>query len=188
MAYTTQAKIEGMLGRSLTSSEQVNLDSLLANVDSYINEQVGTSYGSVTAESRYYNGSGITVQEIEPCTDITVVAIVDSGETTVYEYVDGTDYEAFPRNEDRKFWLESRIGAFPIGVANIMITAKFHGGDEVPNDIDFLATYLASKYFKNNIDLESESIEGHSEVFKKFEIEDEVVSSILDRYKTYDVL
>lgn len=181
--YTDQSTIEGILGRSLTSSEESVLSLLLTLADNFINDQLGGSFGTVAESTRYYDG-GQRILDIDAVNTITKVALVYTDETDNYEYDTDEELEARPRNETTKTYLHSRIGKFPRGVANIAVTGKFTLGASVPDDIKYLAGYLIAKIFQNTKsgNVKKESIEGYSREFADYKTNDELVVSILDRY------
>lgn len=188
MAYTDEATIEAFLKRDLTAYEQTLLPLVLAAVDAFVNDAVGGVYGAVEASTKYYDG-GTRILDIDPCTDITKVALVDSEETETNEYELNVDFEARPRNETVKRWIHKRTYAFPAGVANIAVTAKYSLG-AVPDQIKYLATYIAGKLFSSAVsgELKAESIEGYSRTFKEFSKNDEVITTILDKYTAEEVV
>ena len=190
MAYTDQATVEAYLNRSLSSNEQTILPLAIAAVDSFINEEVGSTFSN-TSSTRYYDG-GVRTLVIDSVRSITKVELVDTDDsnTVLNEYDLDEDYERQPVNETVKTYIESRIGAFPKGIANIAVTGKFSLTDSTPDDIKYLATYLTAKLFQKAVtgDLKSESIEGYSRTFAEFKAEDEVVQITLNKYTNDEVL
>jgi len=185
--YTDQDNIENLLSRDLTDAEVALLPIILDSIDAFINDELGGAYGSVSESTKYYDG-GTKYLDIDSCKDITSIKSVASDESEIYDYDLDEDLESRPRNETIKNWIESRIGAFPSGVANIEVTAKFTLGDDVPSDIEYLATYMASKYFGEAVtgELKKESIEGYSREWKEYKMTDNFVSSTLNKYKKDD--
>lgn len=190
--YTNQAAIEAILARSLTSWEVAQLDTLLGSIDAYINSEIDSAWGSLDPETRYYNGNGSSIIDIDPCHDITKVSGVDRVEVEDNDYIENSDYEAFPRSSEIKTWLQFRGMYLPYGVGNIAVTATFNLGTSAPADIQYLAAYLATQMLSqvngSTLNLKSESIEGYSRTFRDTsEIDfstDKVVTGILDKYKS----
>lgn len=179
MAYATKATVEGVLGRSLTASEVTALPALLASVDAYINNEAETTFGTPVEATRYYD-----VDPEEPSRILDVDAFVtkvgDTDKAFTVQYVDAdenivstvdsSDYEARPRNENVKKYLQRRSGVWgrgcPTSVTNIAVKA-FFGYDSVPADIAYAAAWLAAKQIGStqSLSLKSESIEGYSRTF-----------------------
>jgi hypothetical protein len=195
MAYTTQANVEAYLKRELTTDEENLFANQLKSVENWINNQIGGSFGDVSETTRYYDGSGESILSIDPVMSVTSVKLVDSEELEVEEYEMGIDYELRPRNESVFTWIDfGRIGCTPWGIANISVTGKFTLG-EVPDDIEYLATYIMAQLFtrQDNVssgDLKSETIEGYSRTFNTIKeySQDSVVQSILEKYTKDEVL
>lgn len=196
--YANQSSVEGILGRSLTTSEAAALPALLNAIDQWINDQIGGSYGELGDDpaTRYYDPDfGGSIIDIDPAfVDADhglVVAVVDSNENVI-STLDVSRYEARPRNENVKTYIQLRGGTkwaslCSTAVANIAVTGYFGFGGTVPADIAYLASYLAANSIgaTNSLSLKSESIEGYSRTFadnsKSFNA-DSVVSSILAKY------
>lgn len=196
--YASQSSIEGVLGRSLTATEIAALPALLNAIDQWINNQIGGSYGDLSDEpvTRYYDPDfGGTIIDIDPVyvdeDHGLVVAVVDSNENVV-RTLDVSTYEARPRNDAVKTYIQLRSGnkwasVCSSAVTNIAVTGYFGLGATVPADIAYLASYLAANSIgaTNSLSLKSESIEGYSRTFadnsKSFNA-DSVVSNILSKY------
>ena len=190
MEYTSQALIEAFLGRSLSANEIVILPYAAEAAEGYINDQIHTSFGDSTAPStRYYDG-GSRILEIDPCTDITKVELIDVDETSLHEFTKDEDYEARPRNESLKTWIEKRVGKFRRGVANVAVSATFSRGSSVPKDIAWLATFLTARLFGKDIKegMKSESIEGYSRQFADIIEHDSQAQLVLNKYIQDEVL
>lgn len=189
MSYTDQATIESFVKRALTADEEVILPLILDTVDEYINEQVGGEFGPVVETSRYFDG-GSKILEIDTCHEISAVEDTGSEDYIIYSYTGSIDYDARPINEEYKTYLHKRGGKFPSGVANMKVTAKFTENETVPNDIIYLATYLAGQLFSKNIvgNYKSESIEGYSRTFADMIEENQVLKMVLDKYSNDDIL
>ena len=190
MSYTSKALVEAFLERTLTSNETTLLDYIIDAADGYINDQIHTSFSDevIAASTRYYDG-GSQIVEIDPCTDISKVELVANDESSLYEYIKDEEYEARPRNENLKTWIEKRIGKFRRGVANIAVTAKFSRG-AIPKDIQWLSTYLVSRLLGKDVKegLKSESIEGYSRQFGDIIEQNSQAQFVLNKYIKDDIL
>lgn len=203
MSYATQSSVEGVLGRSLTASEIAALPLLLSAIDEYINSQTETSFGAPTEATRYYDvdrgepsrildvdAFTTSVNEGEPAAPVAKaykVEYVDADENVV-STVDSSDYEARPRNENVKTYLQRRSSVWgngcPSTVTNIALTA-FFGYPEVPADIQYAASYLAAQGIGGtaSISLKSESIEGYSRTFATITETTPMISSVFAKYR-----
>ena len=196
--YASQADVEGVLGRSLSTAEAAALPLLLNAVDEYINSECDTSFGAATESTRYYdlgNFERSRLLDVDAFTtkvgdDVKAfkVAYVDADENEV-QVVNASDYEARPRNKDVKTWLERRSTVWgngcPSTVANIAVTA-FFGYPEVPADIAYAAAYLASGAIGStqSLSLKSESIEGYSRTFADTTKQTSFLSTTFSKYNT----
>lgn len=193
MAYATQASVEAVLGRSLTTAEQNGLTALLAAVDAYINGQTGRSWTTPTEATRYYDVERSRYIEVDPFVVAEdkpfEVFYVDADENKVGSNIDESDFEARPRNESVKTYLQRRSGYWgsgcPSNVANLAVKAYFGGGD-VPADIAYAAAWLAAHQIggTQSLSLKSESIEGYSRTFADA-TSTEAGSFITDTFERY---
>lgn len=199
MAYATQSSVEQALGRSLTTSEAAGLNSLLAAVDSYINKTIGRSFGAGVESTRYYDVERSRMVDVDPFVTSEVdgestvqrafeVFYVDADENRIQD-VDSSEYEARPRNENVKTWLQRRSGLWgsgcPSNVTNLAVKAFFGGGD-VPADIAYAASWLAAQAISAqlgmSLSVKSESIEGYSRTFADMTKDNVQITSIFDNY------
>lgn len=200
MSYATQETVEGVLGRSLTTSEASALPVLLQSVDAYINGETETVFGTPVETTKYYD-----VEPDEPSrildVDAFVIKVGENSKDFTVQYVDAdenvvstvdtSDYEARPRNENVKRYLQRRSGVWgrgcPSTVANIAVKA-FFGYDTVPADIAYAAAWLAAKQIGSteSLSLKSESIEGYSRTFADATKKEDgtFITDTLSRYRT----
>lgn len=157
MAYSTQAQIEAILGRSLTADETTLLAGIQAGADKWIDAQTGVSFGDLTG-SKYYDG-GLSVLAIDPVRSITAIELVDYNLDTVYTYVEDQDYIVLPENDGLIRALQKRsypesvffdsldgdAGVWPHGLKRIKVTGNFSYADTVPDDLSYLSAYLSAK-------------------------------------------
>lgn len=174
MAYATQSSVEGVLGRSLTADEIAALPALLAAIDAFINAETGRTFETPASQStRYYDVERSRMVDVDPfVTDDShpfEVFYVDADENSI-QTVDESEYEARPRNETVKTWLQRRTGRWgsgcPSNVTNLAVKAHF-GGGTAPDDIKYVAAFLAAQAIGSteSLSLKSESIEGYSRTF-----------------------
>lgn len=203
MAYADKTSVEGVLGRSLTSTEEAALPLLLSAVDGYINSQTGRTFGAAAESTRYYDAEDSRMLDVDPF----VISEVDGEDTVARAFevfyvdadenklrdVDASDFEARPRNETVKTYLQKRNGTWgsgcPANVANVAVKA-FFGGGAVPDDIKYAASYLAAQGIGStqSLSLKSESIEGYSRTFADASKSEQgaFLTKIFDKY--YEVL
>lgn len=207
MSYSNQGLVEALLGRDLTDPEILMLSFVLGAVDAYIDSETGTPFSSGASTTRYYDAGRWddlqTVISIDQWSDITAIECLDIDGTTVLDtYVEHENYELGPRNATIKTYIERQYYPFWPGNSTLAVTGTY-GSGSVPNDIVYLATYLACKYISSGGFLDSgttgpikkESIEGYSREYSDTgasmtmgSLADEIVENILDRYRANEVL
>jgi hypothetical protein len=174
MAYATKKAVEGVLGRTLSDSEASALPALLAAVDAFINSETGRSFDAAEEQvTRYYDVERSRILDVDAFVmdddHELEVFYVDADENKVSD-VDDSDFEARPRNEAVKTYLQRRSSNWgtgcPSSVTNIAVKAYF-GADCVPSDIAYAAAWLAAQAVgaTDSLSLKSESIEGYSRTF-----------------------
>lgn len=192
--YATQSEVESVLGRSLTTTEQSGLTFLLNAIDEFINDAVGSPF-TIGDEptTRYYDADDSVILEIDPVfvdeTHGMVVSLVDADENVV-STLDTSTYEARPRNDAVKTYIQHRNGRkwaseCSHAVANIAVTGYFGRGGTVPADIKYLAAYMAAQYIgaQTSATLKSENIEGYSRTFATIQAEYPIVNQTLEKYQ-----
>lgn len=176
MSYASQTTVENYLGRTLSASEVASLPYILESADRTINDRLGGSYGPVDISSKYYDGGWRHI-EFDSAYEITLVEKVDSdtSNTVLETYVIGEDLELLPLNQTTKNYMVKRYGYFTEGVGNIKITGRFSLGATVPDDIIYLATYIASNMLINSQlnGIKKEAIEGYSREYTIFDADND---------------
>lgn len=189
MSYTDKEKIEAQLGTSLSSSQETALPYLLGWIDATINSLLGGSYGQVDPSVRTYEG-GYQTLAIDPVSNVTSVTIVDDEGDITHTY-ELTDYILEPINSETKTYIRKRYGVFPCGNVNIQIAGDFTLGDNAPDDIVYVATYMACKLFTIETagNIEEESIEGYRRKYAVISWSaDPIVSESFGRLQATDIL
>jgi len=182
MAYISQSELENYLKRSLTTEEASNFTVILAAVQEIIDNYCDTSFEEVSETSRYYDG-GIQEIDIDPCTDVTAVAIVDE-EFDVDETLDEDYYVVEPINRTIKTSIRLRSGKFSSGKANLKVTAKFSSYiDSVPELVKLACLKLCADVINNPMDYKSESIEGYSYQLRGRIEKDKELTELLAKYR-----
>lgn len=191
--YANQSDVEGVLGRSLTASEIAALPLLLNAIDAFINDAIGAPFTiGDDPVTRYYDADASVILEIDPLfiddSHGLVVSLVDADENVV-RVLDTSVYEARPRNESIKTYIQHRNGRkwaseCSQAVANIAVTGYFGRGEEAPADIQYLAAYMAAQYIgaTKSGELKSENIEGYSRTFATIQADYPIVNQTLSKY------
>lgn len=191
MAYTTENLVEQFIKRDLEASEVNLLETLLIPaVKQFIDRYTASTFDEAVASSRYFDGDCTSIVDIDPCTNITAVALVDEDQALL-ETLDANQYVAYPINATVKRYLKFRNFRTGKRLQYVKVTAEFSEYDDgVPTDIQLVATRMASHFLTSGESngVESESIEGHSIKYdmESVAMNDPVVKSALDLRK--DVL
>lgn len=185
MAFSTQAQIEAILGRSLTANELIVLSGIQIGVDGWIADVIGQDSFSSTPTTRTYQSDG-QVLTIDPVRSISNVALLDTSGTTLYTYSEGTDYSAYPLNNSVKTHLVKlpypntlelydgySYAKWPSLYGKVAVTGTYGYADSTPADVVYVASYLCAKTFLLNSvllssyagQIKSESIEGYSRTY-----------------------
>ncbi len=138
---------QGITLRSAASPQfvQNRLDAALA----YVKRITGVEYGTdVVSETRYFDGNGYDELPIDPAVSISAVRHMSNG-TTVYTYVQNTDYAVYPHNAAPKTSLKrisavvlstaesnlAYVGAWPAGERNIEVDGVWGVAATMPDDL-----------------------------------------------------
>lgn len=167
MAYTNQANVENYLKRELTENELNLMGAVLLDaVKTYIDEYTGSTFDEGSSASRYYDGDGSQIVDIDPCTAITAVALVDQDYAVTDTLTSPDEYVAEPVNETVKRYLRIRHHRLSHRLHYVKVTATFGEYDDgIPTDIQYVATRLIAAMLSSaetNSGIKSESLEGHS--------------------------
>lgn len=162
MGLVVQSDLEAKLGRALTSEEASAFTVINAAIQSYVEKMIGSSVEAVSATTRYYDG-GRQHLRIDPCTEVTLLELVDDDSVSTYTY-DTTDYSVEPVNKTLKQMLRHRAGKFTTGINNIRVTAKFsiYGDSDTRNIVKNALISACLAELTNSKNVSRESIEGYS--------------------------
>lgn len=163
--YTSQARVEDYIKRSLTQHEVIILPVLMEAARNYIDEYTESSFEPSGDDdtSRFFDGNSQCEIDIDPMTSITKVEYLDRYGAVLQE-LGANDYRAYPLNKAVKTSLRV-AGAFkfPHGVSNIKVTGKFGSSPngELPGAITLAATSLVAEYLQSDErNIKSEETEG----------------------------
>ncbi len=183
--YTTKAKIEAYLQETISADLSLYILSAQSFIDNYTQRNF-KSTGFIEYEEnetvRYFNGSGKRSLIIDPATFISNIE-TSSDEGLTFSEV--TSFIAEPLNELPIVKLTLRDSYFPCGLMSVKITGMFGWGEEVPADISYVATVIASGMFKGKTieEVTSEKIGDYSISYGDGKTRVDNVRSILDKYK-----
>jgi len=176
--YTTKAKVEALLGETITE----NIDDYIIGAQEYIDNFTQRDF-SENVEERFYNGNNSNSLLIDPATDITKVEVsYDNGVT--FKQVE--NFKLLPNNNEQKIKIYFHYFKFPFGVSNIKVTGKF-GWGSVPKDIEFVATSIVVGMIKgkSTSEIASEKIGDYSVSYQADQDFGDLANlkDILNRYK-----
>lgn len=170
--YTNQSKVESYLKRALTDDEVDLLDDTIDYLSSFIDTYTDRSWLPLTDEdedveatTRTFDGNGKSELFVDDFNSLDSVNILDSQGNTAQIYNQDSDFILYPLNNDVKQSIRLRSSRFPLGPANVEITAIWNSGD-VPKDVVVVCTALVGNYLAGMGDstgqYKKESIEGWS--------------------------
>ncbi len=141
--YTTIAKVEAYLIQDIDPSFQANVTRWIAGVttmmDSMANRKLvaDTYLSDEQFEVRYFDVTRYGYLTIDDCVEIESIEqkVGDS-----WEEVSASDYETYPAIAPFR-----RISyAFPVGVQNVRIRARWGYMEEITDDLEWAATVLVA--------------------------------------------
>jgi len=167
----------------------------------YINNYTGRRNGfeEAVASAKYYDGNGKREIDIDECTEITSVEILELDSSDVEFTLTagaGNDYIAYPYNDTPIYRIKllhtATVGAFFSGKKRIKITAKWGYKSTVPKDIELAATILAASAIEPGLKggkIKNESLGDYSVAFEMLEDSPNILSvdRILDNYKIFQL-
>ncbi len=165
MAYTTKTKVDALFGVTMT---QAVFDDLLAAVKLFIDRYTGKTFEGASA-SRYYDGPGNEVINVDPFYGTAAVEILDSNGNTEVTLTEGAgdDYVTAPYNSTEKNQIiltpNGRWSKFPWRMRGVKVTATFGFSGTVPADIQLVATQMIGELYNSSLtattgDIQSESL------------------------------
>ena len=148
------------------------------------------------ASVRYFNGDNTRKLLIDDCIEITKVEVGNDVYGDSFSELSESDYKLLPNNHNSKglpitsVWY--RNGIFGEGIQNQKITAKWGYSEEAPDDIIYVATFLATSVYNTGQGgslggIKSERIGEYSVTFSTdSELKDfKKIEKILENYKRY---
>jgi hypothetical protein len=150
--YTTKEDIENYILNDIDNSFDDQLDSWMEGVERIIDNLTGRNFkADSTASARVFDGDGTNELLVDDCIQVTVVEVGND------DY--GGNFSTVPSSGSDRFFLEpanysvrgvpiTKVSlsarAFPSGIQNNRITAKWGYSASVPKDINFVATVFVA--------------------------------------------
>jgi len=206
MAYTTQAKIEGYLGKPIDASQTGQIASWIQAAQNFIEHYTCRTFEEEAGITRYFDGNGRREIIIDNFSNITELTILSVDGTAYIELTEGagSDFVTFPYNESDgpKYKLQltpvATIGAFISGKRRLKVTANWSYSETVPADIELVATMLVASVAEQGLkgggltNVTSESLGDYSIAFSDNVEASELltrlgVKQILDQYIIYEL-
>ncbi len=168
MAYTQQEQVESYIGRQLTDYEAALFVILESGVEKLIETYTARTFESDQEQDteQIYDGGTAEIFFDNPVQTFTKIESIDPS-TQVRTLIDSSDYVLNPYNTSPKTSIMRRIGVFPYGNANIIVTGTFGDYTEVPPDIQLAATIICADIINIPDGLTQESIEGYARTFSQ---------------------
>lgn len=196
MAYTTIAKVEGLIGKTIPASLSATVNEWIQAVTVWINNYTKTTFEGVSAD-RYYDGNSRDSIIVDDFTGAAVVSLLNPDGSVLSALTEGiaSDFITYPLNNSTKNEIRfTRNGAyykFPRGNYRIKITAVWGKSTTVPADVSLAATKLVGELVNGNFgqgDLASVTLGDYSLTYNKIGVDEAAkksmsVINILDHYR-----
>ena len=197
--YTNKGTIQNYLMTDIDNSFDTQIENWISAAEAYINNYTGRPDGfeEVDASAKYYDGNGNIEIDIDECTEITTVQILDVNSSSVgYTLTEGldNDFITYPSNETPIYRLKivpnSTVGAWYRGNKRIVVTAKWGYGSSVPKDIEYATTVLVASIIDKGLrggKAKAEALGDYSISYENIDDSDQAlgVKRILDTYKRF---
>ncbi len=193
MAYTTIAKVEGVIGRTIPAALSATVNDWIAAVTVWINNYCKTSFETGVAETRYYDSNGGNSIIVDDFVGTATVLVLDAYGATESTLV-AADFNVYPLNTTTKNEIRLASGSlrrWPTRSRSISVTATFAKSASVPADVSLAATKLVAELVNGNLgqgDLSSVSLGDYSLTYHKISVDEAAkksmsVINILDHYR-----
>lgn len=183
--YCTAAEVRSVTNKSGTDHDDLLNDIIIPAtslaIDAFCNRPEGFFVADASATARTYVGSGGTVQWIDPCVEISQVAVKDSPSDTSYSAWAAADWIAARGDPEKPDFnstpynlivvsavgdydtftsgrFSSRRGFRPLdetpsdrGVPTVQVTAKWGYATSVPAQIKLAAVAQSSRWYKRGL-------------------------------------
>lgn len=164
--YTTVEAIENYTRETIADSMEAQVEAWIAGVgnmmDSMANRKlVADTIGSGEDEFevKYFDCQGNGNVPIADCQEVDEV---QTGDPMTDVYAEFADYYTYPKIAP----FRKLVGSFPAGLQNVKVSGRWGFFNELPEDIKFAATVIASGIYLNhssgNASVKSEKIGNYS--------------------------
>lgn len=201
-ALTTRQRLIDFMGlssSSLSTTQQNVLDRIIDVVTEYIENVVGRRIKKATYTNEVYDGDGSEVLQLKnyPVVSVSSVEVRASSENEdSWDSIDSKDYYVnldsgiiegmggYKFVKGRKMYRVTYIAGYDFDNVNTFLS------DTEGGDLEYAAWKLAGSAYnqrKSSQNVVSESLGDYSVSFRKTQMEDEEVGSILEKYGSIDV-
>lgn len=137
--YTTKEKIENYLLLEIDNDFNDQINEWIESASLFVDQETNRKW---IAEERemLYDGNGKDCMKIDEFTEIDTVEVGND----YLENLEELDFIVIPYNETPKNTILLKDDIFNRGVQNVKITGDFGYAEEVPKDIEFATTVIAS--------------------------------------------
>ncbi len=157
--YTTKTKIENYLLKTIDASYDTQIARWIEGMEQVIDKMTNRNFiADSIASARVFGGDGTPELMIDECVAITKVEVGNDEFGSSFTEVPASGagrYFSYPENATLKgvpFYKVSLFGdAFPCGMQNNRITAKWGYSAAVPADIEFVATVFVAGIINQQI-------------------------------------
>lgn len=164
--YTTIEAIEAYTRETIPDSLEASVEAWIAGVSNLMDKEANRKLvadtigsGEDEFEVKYFDARGNGNVSIDDAQEIDEVQIGDP-KTDVYSAF--TDFYSYPKLAPHR----RLVGSFPAGLQSVKVSARWGFFNELPEDIKFAATVIASGIFLNhasgNASVKSEKIGNYS--------------------------
>jgi hypothetical protein len=192
--YTNKTEIENYLLINIDESFWDQITRWITDIETYIDNKTGRNFIAESASAKLYDGDGSTTLLIDDCIEVTEVKIGTDDPLVKDESGLDDDYFIYPSNLLPKTKIRLVSGHFPsYPPQTVQITAKWGYSEEVPGDIQQIATVLVAGIINYSLNAEGEvksmAIGRYNVTYKdeKQWQDFERVSEVFEYYKKYNL-
>jgi hypothetical protein len=137
--YTTKAKIEAWLGKTLSQTEaQVN--NIIEGIDEYIDGYTNRTFSTMEG-TKYFDGTDKVFVIIDDLLELDEVELGDRFGDGLEDITE--DVKPYP-NQTPHTQLLYKQGRITDGFQNVKVTGTWGYAEDVPKDIEFASTVLSA--------------------------------------------